>query len=618
MVRPQQPPERGARGAGPRPAGHGPCVHGPVARRRWSRAWPRSPTGPGSASATAVAGRERAARMTAGVTLVTSDGEYRCRAAVFALGVTTAWKSPIPGIEDVPHYAEARSRRREYQGKRVFVIGKRNSGFELADGFLPWARQVILGSPRPVQTAVIALASVRVRYLQPYEDAALGWRDVRPRRGASSGSSGQAAAGALSGEGTTRAGHGRARGGRRSSPPPGSPRRSSTCTTLGVRTVAHESHPRAHPVLGERARLGPLLRRQRHAGRARAPQERGRLLLAGRARLPLQRPGHGPPPRGDPPRASSVPRSRIAPDELVPYLLEELTRAPELWAQKSYLARIRAPWTGETDIVPLAHFLDEAAPTPSPCAVETNAVRGDLSGRVRATRGAGRGASPSRARAERLPRPGVRAGARLSTVRRFLLWAILVSLPLAGLVLLVVVPRLDVQWENHPAHFWLVLLAAVLTSALAFLTGETASRRGDSRVLRLSLVFLCASGFLALHALATPGVLLEESNAGFQLASAVGLLLASPLAAWSAVDLGERGGHIDPAALASLCRPRSAHGPVGRRIARLRAAPRRSARGPAAALARALRRRRRDLRGGRAGVRAPLPPPVPTRFWRPP
>ena len=54
------------------------------------------------------------------------------------------------------------------------MIGKRNSGFEIADGLLPWARQVILGSPRPVQTAVIAQASVRVRYLQPYEDAGLG------------------------------------------------------------------------------------------------------------------------------------------------------------------------------------------------------------------------------------------------------------------------------------------------------------------------------------------------------------------------------------------------------------------------------------------------------------
>ena len=54
------------------------------------------------------------------------------------------------------------------------MIGKRNSGFEIADGLLPWAKQVILGSPRPVQTAVIAQASVRVRYLQPYEDASLG------------------------------------------------------------------------------------------------------------------------------------------------------------------------------------------------------------------------------------------------------------------------------------------------------------------------------------------------------------------------------------------------------------------------------------------------------------
>ena len=62
----------------------------------------------------------------------------------------------------------------DYRGRRVFVIGKRNSGFEIADGLLPWASQVILGSPRPVQTAVIAQASVRVRYLQPYEDTALG------------------------------------------------------------------------------------------------------------------------------------------------------------------------------------------------------------------------------------------------------------------------------------------------------------------------------------------------------------------------------------------------------------------------------------------------------------
>jgi adenylate cyclase len=129
-------------------------------------------------------------------------------------------------------------------------------------------------------------------------------------------------------------------------------------------------------------------------------------------------------------------------------------------------------------------------------------------------------------------------------VRRAATWAAVVLVPLVGLILLLAVPSLDVHWENHPAHFWLVLAVGVLAAGLALLTGEAAARRRDSRVLRLSLVFVCASGFLALHALATPGVLLAETNAGFQAASAVGLLLASPAAAWSAVDLGERAGVV--------------------------------------------------------------------------
>jgi adenylate cyclase len=113
----------------------------------------------------------------------------------------------------------------------------------------------------------------------------------------------------------------------------------------------------------------------------------------------------------------------------------------------------------------------------------------------------------------------------------------LLAAPVAGLVLLLVYPRLDVQWENHPAHFWLVLASGVLSAALAFLTGEAAARRGDARVLRLSVALLCASGFLGLHALATPGVLLAGKNAGFQVASAVGLLLAAPISAWSALPV---------------------------------------------------------------------------------
>jgi adenylate cyclase len=109
-----------------------------------------------------------------------------------------------------------------------------------------------------------------------------------------------------------------------------------------------------------------------------------------------------------------------------------------------------------------------------------------------------------------------------------------------GLVLLLAWSRLDLHWEDHPAHFWLVLMTGVVTAALAFLTGEAAARRRDARVLRLSIAFFATSGFLGLHALATPGVLLTEKNAGFDAASAIGLLIASPIAAWSAVETDER------------------------------------------------------------------------------
>jgi adenylate cyclase len=116
-------------------------------------------------------------------------------------------------------------------------------------------------------------------------------------------------------------------------------------------------------------------------------------------------------------------------------------------------------------------------------------------------------------------------------------WLALVVLPVAGLALLLARPSLDVRWEHHPAHFWLVVLAGVLTFALGFLLGEAASRRADARVLLVSLAFLATAGFLALHALATPGVLLAGSNAGFQLASPVGLLLAGGFAAVSGLEL---------------------------------------------------------------------------------
>ncbi len=113
----------------------------------------------------------------------------------------------------------------------------------------------------------------------------------------------------------------------------------------------------------------------------------------------------------------------------------------------------------------------------------------------------------------------------------------LLALPLAALVLLLAVPRLDGMWQHNPSHFWLVLAAAVTNVVLAVVTGDAARRRGDARLFLVSLAFLAAAGFLALHALATPRVLLDTPNAGFVVATPVGLLLASLFAAASSVEL---------------------------------------------------------------------------------
>ena len=102
-----------------------------------------------------------------GFVIGTSDGEYRCKVCVFAIGVTEPWTAPIPGLDAAPHYADTRTPE-HYRGKSVFIVGKRNSAFELAQGLLPWASRIVLASPRPVQTAVLAFSPLSIRYLSPY------------------------------------------------------------------------------------------------------------------------------------------------------------------------------------------------------------------------------------------------------------------------------------------------------------------------------------------------------------------------------------------------------------------------------------------------------------------
>jgi adenylate cyclase len=115
--------------------------------------------------------------------------------------------------------------------------------------------------------------------------------------------------------------------------------------------------------------------------------------------------------------------------------------------------------------------------------------------------------------------------------------AALIGVALAGPVVLIVLlevrPNLDASWENHPAHFWLVLLAALANVGLGIAVFQAARRRGDARLLLVSLAFVSAAGFLALHALATPGVLLEQSTPGFLLANPIGLVVAGAFVALS-------------------------------------------------------------------------------------
>jgi adenylate cyclase len=123
-----------------------------------------------------------------------------------------------------------------------------------------------------------------------------------------------------------------------------------------------------------------------------------------------------------------------------------------------------------------------------------------------------------------------------STSARLAVPAAVLLLPLALVGLLRVTPTIDERWENKPAHFWLVLPAALVCLVLALAISEGGRRRRDARLLLIGLAFVVSAGFLGLHALATPGVLVDGKNAGFVLATPVGLVLAGAFAAASAVE----------------------------------------------------------------------------------
>ena len=293
-----------------------------------------------------------------GFVIVTSDGEYRCPVAVFGVGMTVPWKPDMPGMEAVPHYVETRDRR-EYAGKRVVIIGKRNSGFELADGLLPWARQIILASPRPARMSVFthSTAAARARYLQPFEDHLLGGgtfvldaateRIERTGHGYRVHVSGTTTPGEMvldADEVIAATGFGTPLG---------------DLPGLGVRTFYQDRLPAQTPFWESSSLPGlyfvgsitqgavglkkfgiPSNSAAVHGFRYNA-WVLARHLAETRFGVKLDRPA-------------------LEPERLVGYLLEEATRAPELWNQQSYLARVvRLDPPADDGIVPLAHFVDE-------------------------------------------------------------------------------------------------------------------------------------------------------------------------------------------------------------------------------------------------------------------
>jgi thioredoxin reductase len=303
----------------------------------------------------------------------TSDGEYRCRVCVFAVGMTEPWKPSIPGIEAAPHYAEAH-RADAYAGKSVLILGKRNSAFELAQGLLPWARRLVLASPRPVETALLGLSPLRLRYLQPLEEYLRG------------------GAGSFVVDAAIERIERRADGYRVHTQGTSFPRELvfdvdevivatgfraplRDLPALGVATVNDGRLPAQTPYwesvsvpdvyfAGNVTQGSPGLRKHGVASTSTSVSgfRYNARILAGhiaQKHFGLERT-----------------RPSLRPTEVLPLLAAELARAPELWLQKGYLARALSFEAGgirDLGVVPLADFVDQGGPDACAATVEHDA-----------------------------------------------------------------------------------------------------------------------------------------------------------------------------------------------------------------------------------------------------
>jgi class 3 adenylate cyclase len=113
-------------------------------------------------------------------------------------------------------------------------------------------------------------------------------------------------------------------------------------------------------------------------------------------------------------------------------------------------------------------------------------------------------------------------------------WVLAATLPLVGLISLLLRSKIDPHWTSPRLHFCLFLFIGAAVFALSYGAGDAAERRGDARVFLLSVAFLTTGGFLMLHAIGTPGIIITEDLAGFKVAVSVGLVVAALLVVSSA------------------------------------------------------------------------------------
>jgi thioredoxin reductase len=305
-----------------------------------------------------------------GFVLQTTDGEYRARALVFALGVTTPWKAAIPGVEDAAHYVDVRSPA-AYTDRRVFIVGKRNSAFEIANGILPWARQIVLASPRPIKTEALGHLALRTRYMQPYDEHVRGGFGTSVLNASVERIERHADGFRVTANPTDWPGLLRfevddviAATGFRT--PLGD------LTRLGVATVSDGRIPAQTPFwesvsvpgvyfAGNATQGSPGLRKQGLASNNSSVngfRYNARVLVRHLAEKYF---------------GIEPSRPRLDDDELVPLLLRELDRAPELWIQKGYLCRIvnrLDDGLHDDGIQPLQVFVDEPGPDAVAAAIE--------------------------------------------------------------------------------------------------------------------------------------------------------------------------------------------------------------------------------------------------------